>query len=730
MFKIFKYLKQYIGLVILIVALLVIQSICDLALPQYTSQIVDTGITKRGVEETAPDYIRESQLNIIKLFFEGEDLDFISRSYKVTEDTVENDPVYKLSLENKEDINEIEGLIQKPVAFLGMLTSAQTMGDQINYDEDGQANINPLEMQEIISHLFNPATPVEDRNSIINDFFADFGNMYDTMTEQMTSVYVQNEYETIGIDVDDIQTSYIIRTGIKMVAVAFIAMLAAVAVGLLASVIAAGASMNLRNKVFRKVLSFSNEEMDKFSTASLITRNTNDIQQIQLVLVMMLRMVFYAPILGIGGVIKVLNTTRSMSWIIFIALIAILCLVTVLFIVAMPKFKIMQTMVDKVNLIAREILNGVPVIRAFNNTKHEEKRFDKANKDLVKVQLFTNRVMTFMMPAMMLIMNGVTVMIIWFGGKRIEAGNLQVGEMMAFITYTMLIVISFVMLTFISIMLPRAAVSAKRIDEVINSEISIKEKENIQKHHGPGELVFNNVTFRYPLAKDDVLKNISFKVEPGKTTAIIGSTGSGKSTLINLIPRFFDVSQGSVTIDGIDVRDMSKKDLRDLLGYVPQKATLFSGTEEVKIAAEIAQATDFIEEKEKQYGSEISQGGTNVSGGQKQRLSIARAIAKKPKIYIFDDSFSALDYKTDIRLRSALKKAMKDATVIIVAQRISTILNADQIIVLDEGVIVGKGTHKELMKTSDVYKQIAVSQLSEKEIENSLKEEEEGISHE
>jgi ATP-binding cassette subfamily B multidrug efflux pump len=741
MFNIFKYLKQYVVQVIIIILLLLVQADCDLALPQYTSDIIDVGISKKGIDEAAPDHIRESQLNILKSFFEGDDLEFINNSYEKTDELVNNEAVYKLTLQNDDDIDQLEKLVEKPVALLGIISSAEDSGTTTS---TGSNYIDKEQMQQMMTTMLNPATPVSDRNKILDSIFDEFGDMKDTMTDQLTAMYIQNEYEAVGIDVGDIQIHYLVVEGMKMVGVSLASMAAAILVGLIASKVAAGAAMNLRNRVFRKVLSFSSQEMDKFSTASLITRNTNDIQQIQMVTVMMLRMVLYAPILGVWAVIKVLNTTRSMSWIILVAVIALVCLVAVLFVVAMPKFRIMQTLVDRVNLVAREILNGVPVIRAFNNAKHEEKRFDEANRNLIRVQLFTNRAMTFMMPVMMFIMNGISVMIIWFGAKNIDAGNIQVGQMMAFLTYTMQIIMAFLMITLISIMLPRAGVAANRIEEVLKTELTVKEKDDVKLSEGAGKVIFNNVTFQYPNAEDDVLENISFETIPGQTTAIIGSTGSGKSTLINLIPRFYDVKEGQITIDGVDIRDMSLKDLREQLGYVPQKAVLFSGTiesnikfgkedaslDEIKLAADIAQASDFIEEKEDKYESEISQGGTNVSGGQKQRISIARAIAKKPKVYIFDDSFSALDYKTDKKLRAALKNVMGEATVIIVAQRISTILNAEQIIVLDEGKIAGKGTHKELLKSCDVYKQIALSQLSETELNYSLGEGKEELSYE
>ena len=534
-----------------------------------------------------------------------------------------------------------------------------------------------------------------------------------------------------------IQMTYIFEKGVQMLGLALLIAAITVAVGFLAAQTAALFGMNVREKVFRKVVSFSTAEMDKFSTASLITRSTNDIQQVQMVIVMMLRMVLYAPIMGIGGVIKVTKTGTGLGWIIFVAVAAVIMLVTVLMAVAMPKFKAMQKLVDRLNLVTREILTGLPVIRAFSREKHEEERFDEASKNLMKTQLFTNRVMSVMSPFMTLIMNGISVLIIWFGAKGIDSGDMQVGDMMAFITYTMQIVMSFLMLTMISIMLPRAAVSANRINEVLDTEVSVKNPENpLTEGITEGRIVFDNISFRYGDSEEDVLKNISFTAKPGETTAIIGSTGSGKSTFINLIPRFFDVTEGKITVDGTDVRDFDMRYLRDNIGLVPQKGILFSGTvdsnlrfgcenasrEQLAEAAEIAQATEFIESKPEKYESPISQGGTNVSGGQKQRLSIARAIVKKPKIYIFDDSFSALDYKTDAALRKALSEKVAGSTVIIVAQRISTILNAEQIVVLDEGKVAGIGTHKQLLQDCEVYKQIASSQLSEAELADTGKE--------
>ena len=566
------------------------------------------------------------------------------------------------------------------------------------------------------------------------------GDTAETVAAQKAVLFIQQEYEQLGMDLGRIQRNYLYRTGGMMLVYSVVMMATAILVGLLAARIGAKLGLNLRERVFTKVVSFSHAEMEQFSTASLITRSTNDIQQVQMVVVMMLRMVVYAPIIGIGGVVKVLRTRTGMGWIIVVAVVLILALVGVLMAVAMPKFKKMQTLVDRMNLVSREILTGVPVIRAFSREKFEEARFDRANRDLMQTQLFTNRVMNVMMPVMMLIMNGISIMIVWFGAKGIDMGNLMVGDMLAFITYTMQIVMSFLMLTMISVMLPRAGVAAGRIEEVIGTQAGVRDKDQVQDDRlksPEGVLAFEDVSFRYPGADEDALEHLTFMARPGETTAIIGSTGCGKSTLLNLIPRFYDVTAGRITIDGVDIRDVSQHKLRSLLGYVPQKAVLFSGDiasnlkfggawkegipdisdRQMREAAEIAQATEFIESKPDRYHSEISQGGTNVSGGQKQRLSIARAIAKAPKIFLFDDSFSALDYKTDVTLRKALREKTADATVIIVAQRISTILHADRIIVLDEGRIAGMGTHSELLRECGAYREIARSQLSEAELE-------------
>ena len=714
MIRILKHLGKSWICVPIVLALLIVQAMCDLALPQYTSDIVDVGIQQGGIESAALDEIRVESFEKLLMFDKS---DRLLKWYYCDDDTAHMGY----------DAEFVEQYITYPAAVVYSL-------DHID------SSMLPEEMQlpegmTITDALL--AMPEEMRAPMIEEINKQFEGYSDVMLSQMAVEFAREELIAQGADMNEIQMTYILKKGVQMLGLALLIAVITVAVGLLAAQTAALFGMNVREKVFRKVVSFSNAEMDKFSTASLITRSTNDIQQVQMVIVMMLRMVLYAPIMGIGGVIKVTKTGTGLGWIIFVAVAAVIMLVTILMSVAMPKFKSMQKLVDRLNLVTREILTGLPVIRAFSREKHEEERFDEASKNLMKTQLFTNRVMSVMSPFMTLIMNGISVLIIWFGAKGIDSGDMQVGDMMAFITYTMQIVMSFLMLTMISIMLPRAAVSANRINEVLDTEISVKNPENpLTEGIAEGRIVFDNISFRYGDSEEDVLKNISFTAKPGETTAIIGSTGSGKTTFINLIPRFFDVTEGKITVDGTDVRDFDMRYLRDNIGLVPQKGVLFSGTvdsnlrfgcedasrEQLTEAAEIAQATEFIESKPEKYESPISQGGTNVSGGQKQRLSIARAIAKKPKIYIFDDSFSALDYKTDAALRKALSEKVAGSTVIIVAQRISTILNAEQIVVLDEGKVAGIGTHKQLLQSCEVYKQIASSQLSEAELADTGKE--------
>ena len=731
--SIFGYLKKSKLAVFVIVLLLIVQAYCDLELPNYTADIVDVGISKEGIKEIIPEKIRQKSLDGLVMFVPEDKQQTVLNAYEKTgKKSEDEDEILNLKAKGSE-YREVEELLTKPVMLNGLIISALSQGTTTS---DNAHGMDMEKMEKLKQALYGEDSTNETRVAALDEVYDMFGSLAENMVSQLNCKYISQEYEACGIDMGDFQTKYLIKSGIKMLLVSMLGMIVAIFVGMIAAQTAAKTAMNLRNQVFRKVLAFSNVEMDKFSTASLITRSTNDIQQIQMVIVMLLRMVMFAPVMAIGGIIKVLSTNASLSWIIVVAVITILCIVMVLMVIAMPKFKIMQSLVDRVNLVAREILTGLPVIRAFSRERYEEERFDEANKVLKKTQLFVNRVMAFMQPAMMLIMNCITLAILWFGAKGIDKGTMQVGEMTAFITYTMLIVMSFLMLTMISIMMPRAAVSATRVDEILNTELTVVDREGIteNKEAGNGLVEFKGVSFKYPNADDDVLKNITFTAKPGQTTAIIGSTGSGKTTLVNLIPRFYDVTEGYITIDGIDIRDMSQEDLRNKLGFVPQKGVLFSGDiasnlrfgkedatdEEIKRAAAIAQAEEFISQKEEGYKSPISQGGTNVSGGQKQRLSIARAIAKNPKVYVFDDSFSALDYKTDVALRKALKEEIKDSTVIIVAQRISTILNAEQIIVLDDGEIAGIGTHRELLKNCDVYKQIAQSQLSEAEINASL----------
>ena len=639
--------------------------------------------------------------------------------------------------EDKKKVDRLSEILGKPMLMAAGFDSGSDMTkkieEQMRTQMSGIPNVDKMDIYDMLEFM-----GAEGRNALIGQMDQQMDSMQDSIIAQAAAGYIKDAYTHIGIDTDQIETTYILHTGAKMLALAFLGMAASILVGLLASRVGAGVGRRLRENVFRKVVGFSNAEFDKFSTASLITRSTNDIQQIQLLLVMILRMVLYAPIMAIGGIWKVFHTNVGMSWIIGLAVAVIIVIVGFLFLVVMPKFKLIQNQVDKLNLVSREILTGLSVIRAFGTQKYEEERFDDANKALTKTNLFVNRAMTFMMPLMMFVMNSIAVLIVWVGGHSINDGAMQVGDMMAFIQYTMQIIMAFLMICMISVMLPRAAVSAGRVDEVLTSETMIHDPKN-PSHipgEGKGKIVFDHVSFRYPGAEEDVLHDISFTAEPGKTTAFIGSTGCGKSTLVNLIPRFYDVTDGKITIDGKDIRNVSQHELREKLGYVPQKAVLFSGDIASNIlygnpdgseadmteAAMIAQATEFIEQKKKKYKSTISQGGSNVSGGQKQRLSIARAIAKHPDVYIFDDSFSALDYKTDATLRAKLKEKTSESTVMIVAQRISTILHADQIIVLDDGQIVGKGTHKELLKNCEAYYQIASSQLSEKELEEDLKE--------
>ena len=739
--KLFKFLKPYAAAVAAIICILVVQAYCDLSLPTYTSDIVNVGIQQGGIDETVPDTISKKDLNHLLLLVPSDRQKTVKNAYTESVEKYDyNGTVMELKASVKEDekkMDRLSEILGKPMLMAAGFDSGsdmtQKIEEQMRTQMSGIPNVDKMDIYDMLEFM-----GAEGRNALIGQMDQQMDSMQDSMIAQAAAGYIKDAYTHIGIDTDQIETTYILRTGAKMLALAFLGMAASILVGLLASRVGAGVGRRLRENVFRKVVGFSNAEFDKFSTASLITRSTNDIQQIQLLLVMILRMVLYAPIMAIGGIWKVFHTNVGMSWIIGLAVAVIIVIVGFLFLVVMPKFKLIQNQVDKLNLVSREILTGLSVIRAFGTQKYEEERFDDANKALTKTNLFVNRAMTFMMPLMMFVMNSIAVLIVWVGGHSINDGAMQVGDMMAFIQYTMQIIMAFLMICMISVMLPRAAVSAGRVDEVLTSETLIHDPGNPSHipEEGKGKVVFDHVSFRYPGAEEDVLHDISFTAEPGKTTAFIGSTGCGKSTLVNLIPRFYDVTDGKITIDGKDIRNVSQHELREKLGYVPQKAVLFSGDiasnilygnpegseAEMTEAATIAQATEFIEQKKKKYKSTISQGGSNVSGGQKQRLSIARAIAKHPDVYIFDDSFSALDYKTDATLRAKLKEKTSESTVMIVAQRISTILHADQIIVLDDGQIVGKGTHKELLKTCEAYYQIASSQLSEKELEEDLKE--------
>ena len=737
--KLFKYLKTYWKMAFVILLVLLVQVYCDLSLPSYTSDIVNVGIQQAGVDDKIPEAISEEEMEKVLLFVQADDRQTVLDAYEKDENTY-NQTAYVLKKniqDDEEKTEELEELLSVPM----MMTAGFEQGSDTTAKIEEQLRSNiPAEMLPKDATVFDilKMLPEEQLSQMTDKMKDQMDDMPDTIIEQAGISYIKTAYEDLGMDMNQMQFHYLFATGGKMLALALLGMLASVLVGLLASRVGASTGRDLRGKVFRKVVGFSNNEFDQFSTASLITRSTNDIQQIQMLIVMLLRIVLYAPLIAIGGIYKVFQTNVSMSWIIALAAILIVLVVSVLFIVAMPKFKIMQQLVDKLNLVTREILTGLSVIRAFSTEKHEEERFDKANRDLTKTNLFVNRAMTFMMPVMMVVMNAISVLIVWTGAHGINDGQMQVGDMMAFIQYTMQIIMGFLMLCMISVMLPRAAVAAERVDEVLTSETIIRDPE--QPKHLPkkteGVLKFNHVSFKYPGADEDVLEDIDFTAHPGQTTAIIGSTGSGKSTLVNLIPRFYDVTEGSITLDGIDIREMTQQELRSKLGYVPQKGVLFSGTigsnimfgnpdgneQDMEEAAKIAQATEFIDTKSKKYDSTISQGGGNVSGGQKQRLSIARAIAKHPKLFVFDDSFSALDYKTDVALRKALKEKTSDSTVLIVAQRISTILHAEQIIVLDDGKIAGVGTHQELLKNCEVYQQIAASQLSEAELKAGLEE--------
>ena len=719
MLKMFHYMKERWHYIVMIILLLFVQAFCDLSLPDYTSKIVNVGIQQKGIEDGVPDTLRKESMEQISLFLEEEDSEKVKASYE------EDGDIYRLkeiTREEREELNQILGIPEMVVSGLWDDSSKEVakIKEQLQVPEEAK-------LLEVFAQM-----PKEQLSAMKEGMTEKFEEMPESIVTQSAVLFVEEEYKAQGKDMDALQTQYILISGLKMLGLALLAMGAAIMVTFLSSQVAATLGKNLRNHVYRKVISFSGEELNHFSTASLITRSTNDVQQVQLLFTLLFRIVLYAPILGIGGVYKVFQTDASKTWILGLAVVVIMLFVALLFKIAMPKFTKLQYLIDELNLVSREILTGVPVIRAFSREKHEEERFEEANARLTKTNLFVNRCMTFMMPVMMLIMNGVTVLIVWNGSHAVNDGTMQVGNMMAFMQYAMQIIMAFLMITMMSIMIPRAKVAATRINEVLETQVSIHDPEHTEetKEELKGDVVFEHVGFAYPGADEESLTDIDFHAKKGETVAFIGSTGSGKSTLVNLIPRFFDVTSGRILVDGVDIRSLKLHDLRQKIGYVPQKGVLFSGTidsnirygkpevtqDEVKRAAQIAQAWDFIQEKEEGVNSAIAQGGSNVSGGQKQRLSIARAIAKEPEIYIFDDSFSALDYKTDVVLRRALKKETKDATTLIVAQRISTILHADKILVLDEGKVVGQGTHKELLKTCEVYRQIAISQLSEEEL--------------
>ena len=769
--NLFKYAASYWKAMIAIVLILVVQAYCDLSLPAYTSDIVNVGIQQGGIEDEVPRQIATEEMEKLLLFVSEDDQQTVMDAY--TEDnTSYKKEAYVLKDSVAEEENTMENLkdiLQIPMMMTSGIESgsdttkqmedklkeqmsqgmAQSMPQGANQtmpegmpQGESQAESQAVSLDDMSMFDLLKMLPAEQRATMVEKIEEQMAEMPDTILDQAAVSFCRSAYKDLGMDMDQTQIHYLLKTGGQMAALALLGMAASIMVAFLASRVGASAGRDLRSGVFHKVVGFSNNEFNHFSTASLITRSTNDIQQIQMLIVMLLRMVLYAPILAIGGVLQVMKTNVSMSWIIGLAVIIIAFVVLLLFLVVMPKFKVLQNLVDKLNLVTREILTGLPVIRAFSTEKHEEERFDDANRTLTKTNLFVNRAMTFMMPVMMFVMNGVSVLIVWTGAHGISDGQMQVGDMMAFIQYTMQIIMGFLMLCMISIMLPRAAVAADRVEEVLKSETMIHDPKQ-EKHFpedGKGVLTFDHVSFRYPGADEDVLEDITFTAKPGETTAIIGSTGSGKSTLVNLIPRFYDVTSGDITLDGVDIREVKQHELREKLGYVPQKGVLFSGDiasnimfgnshgsdDEMIKAAEIAQATEFIDTKPEKYKSPISQGGSNVSGGQKQRLSIARAIAKHPQVFIFDDSFSALDYKTDVTLRRALAEKTSGSTVLIVAQRISTILHAEQIIVLDEGKVAGKGTHAELLKNCPVYREIAESQLSKKELEAALNEQTDG----
>ena len=747
--KLLKYLRPFAGAIIVAIMLLFVQAISDLSLPSYMSNIVNIGIQQKGIEDAVPKAIKSSELNKLLLFTNSDDKKVVEDNYKLirkeelSDDDYEkyikqypelaNEDIYVLDTKSKDVKRKLNEILGRPMLITSLFESGDANKLRV-YSGDIMAAPEGVDMANMDPFMMLSSMPEEQVLEIIKGINEKLDEMPESMVTQSAVTYVREQYKELGIDIDKVQTNYLFMAGAKMLGVALIGTIAAVIVTFIAARIAAALGRNLRKDVFNKVVGFSNAEFDRFSTASLITRTTNDIQQIMMLIVMGLRIVFYAPILGIGGIVKVVKSGAGMGWVIVVAVVSILSLVGVLFVFAIPKFKMVQKLVDKLNLVTRESLTGMLVIRAFSTEKYEEEKFERANMNLTKTNLFVNRAMSMMMPLMMFIMNGVTLLIVWVGSHRVDSGVMQVGDMMAFMQYVMQIIMAFLMISMVSVILPRALVSAGRVSEVLNTDIAIKNIENPVsfKVEEKGEIEFKNVSFKYPGADEYILKDINFKAKSGETTAFIGSTGSGKSTLINLIPRFYDVTSGEILIDGENIKNVSLHDLREKIGFVPQKGMLFSGTIESNLkyggehisdqymhkAAEIAQATEFISSKESGFNTEISQGGTNVSGGQKQRLAIARALAKNSEIFIFDDSFSALDFKTDAKLRKAINEELSDSTLLIVAQRISTIMNADQILVLDEGKVVGKGTHKELMENCEVYRQIALSQLSKEELQD------------
>lgn len=731
--KILSILKKYIPAIILIIVLLVLQAYCDLSLPDYTSNIINVGIQEKGIESSVPEKISKESMDKILIFTDDKLDEKILSNYNL------NDDNYELKQISKEETEELENIISMPEVIVYTLKNMDmnTLMQNMNKDSENKENVDYSKFTNIPegTDIFKVVSMLDENalQEIVKDFEEKYDDLGKSMVKQTAIAYLQEEYQNIGIDLKEKQLGYIKNVGLKMVGIAALAMAITILTTFIASKVSAGFGYELREKVIRKTMNFANKEFEEFSTSSLITRSTNDIQQVQILLIMVLRMVLYAPIIGIGALTKIAG--NSMQWIIGVTILTIIGFMILLLVMVMPKFQKIQKLIDKLNMVSREILTGLPVIRAFDTAKYEEKRFDDANVELTETQLFTRKVMALLMPFLTLIMNGVCILIVWVASKKIDLGGMQVGDMTAMLTYTMQIIMAFLMLSMLSIMAPRAMVSFKRIAEVLNKENSIKEKEESERakfdESKKGLVEFKNVSFRYPDAEEDTIKNISFETKPGTITAIIGATGSGKSTLVNLIPRLYDVTDGEILIEGVNIKDVGIHDLRRKIGFVPQKGLLFSGTiesnikfgeenlsdEEMEKAARVSQAKEFIENKEEKYKAGITQGGSNVSGGQKQRLAIARALATNANIYVFDDSFSALDYKTDSLVRKGLSKEMKGATMFIVAQRISTIMNADQILVLEDGKIVGKGKHKELLENCDVYREIANSQLSKKELE-------------